>query len=476
MKWLDSVKLFEALRCPQNTVMAFVGAGGKTTALFKAARDLSTVQEHEVRSKVVLVTTTTHLGAWQTRLADHVIRINSQPDIRKLQKDLPIGVILLVGEETNNRLAGLSAKTLEIIHRIAEDQNIPLLIEADGSGSRPLKAPSRHEPAIPEFSKIVVVVAGLAGLGKPLTSKWVHRPEIFAELSGLKLGDKISIDALVNILRSKDGGLKNIPPEARKVVLLNQADTVDLQSQGKAISNQLKSDYHSIIITSLIKNQLISTPSTEKMPDLQSEIYSVVEQIAGIILAAGGSTRFGKPKQLLLWNGQPIIRHVVIAAMNAGLSPIVVVVGSSGQDVARRISDLPLRIVNNPNWKQGLSSSIRAGLTSLTETVGGVIFLQADQPQISHLLIKSLVELHQETLSAIIAPQINGQRGNPVLFDIKTFPDLFSLKEEMGGRVLFSNFPVRWVIWHDPNQLFDIDTPEDYQKFLKIFQNSEEKG
>jgi molybdenum cofactor cytidylyltransferase len=162
--------------------------------------------------------------------------------------------------------------------------------------------------------------------------------------------------------------------------------------------------------------------------------------------------------------------------MKAGLSPIVVVVGSAGQAVDKVISDLPVRIVSNPDWMTGLSSSIRAGILALPGEVSGAIFLPADQPQISHILIKSLVETHQATLSPIVAPQIDGQRGNPVMFDLRTFPDLLSLKKDMGGRTLFSHIPVRWVIWHDSNQLFDIDTPEDYQKFREMFPDDKEKA
>ena len=475
MKWLDPVQFVEALRYTQNEVMAFVGAGGKTTALFKAARELTTNQEREKSHKTVMVTTTTHLGVWQAELADQVICINSKFDISKLEKDLPIGVTLLVGGETNNRLYRLSAKLLEYVRSIAEIHNIPLLIEADGSASRPIKAPAKHEPAIPEFSKKVVVVAGLRGLGKPLSSEWVHRPDIYAELSGLNVGDAITVEAMINVLRNKAGGLKNLPPMARKVLLLNQADTVDLQTDGRAISDQLKFDYHSTIIASLIKAESVNTRGIYKIQDHHGEINAVIEQIAGIILAAGGSSRFGEPKQLLLWKGQPIIRHVVIAAMKAELDPIVVVVGSSDQDVEKVISDLPVRIVKNPDWMTGLSSSIRSSVTTLPKEVGGVIFLQADQPQISQVHIKSLVETHQESLSPIVAPEINGQQGNPVMFDSRTFPDLLSLKGDTGGRVLFSHYQVRRVIWNDPNLLMDIDTPEDYKKFLEIFHNGLEK-
>ncbi len=116
-----------------------------------------------------------------------------------------------------------------------------------------------------------------------------------------------------------------------------------------------------------------------------------------------------------------------------------------------------------------MSSSIRAGIVDLPLELGGVVFLHADQPQVSHLLIKKLVETHQLTLGPIVAPQIDGQRGNPVLFDVKTFPALLSLKEDMGGKLLFSQFPVEWITWHDRDQLLDIDTPDEYQKFLEIF-------
>ena len=468
------MQLIEAVRITQNTFMAFVGAGGKTTAMFKAARELSTGQDRNISRKTVFVSTTTHLGAWQAGIADQAICVNSLPEISKLEKNLPTGVTLLIGEETNNRLSGLSADILEKVRRIAEERNVPLLVEADGAQSCPLKAPGEHEPAIPEFSKHVVVVAGLSGIGKQLSREWVHRPEIFAELSGMNLGDEITIEAMVKVLRNNEGGLKNIPITAHRVLLLNQADTVSLQAQARSISDQLLNDYPLSIISSLGKPKTVGTQNTDKTAESQVEIFAVVENIAGIILAAGGSSRFGEPKQLLLWKGQPLIRHVVLTAMKAGLSPIVVVVGSSGQELEKVILDLPVRIVNNTEWMTGVSSSIRTGVTAVPKDVGGALFLQSDQPQVSQMLIKKIVESHRVTLAPITAPQINGQRGNPVLFDINTFTDLLSLNGDMGGRTLFSHFAVQWVIWHDINQLMDIDTPADYQKFLEMFMDSEE--
>ncbi len=97
---------------------------------------------------------------------------------------------------------------------------------------------------------------------------------------------------------------------------------------------------------------------------------------------------------------------------------------------------------------------------------GGAIFLLADQPQTPPTLIRSLVEMHARTLAPIIAPLVNGQRGNPVLFDRATFSDLLSLTGDVGGRSLFSRYPVEWLPWHDEGVLLDVDTEEDYSRLV----------
>jgi molybdenum cofactor cytidylyltransferase len=459
------MQLIDALRYKRGSSLALVGAGGKTTALFLIAREILETSVEQT----VFVTTTTHFGAWQSDLADHFIFIDSLSDIKKLEKQNPDGIVLITGEEKNDRLKGLTYRQIDSLHQLTKKRNISLLIEADGSHLHSLKAPAREEPVIPEFVQNVIVVAGLQGLRKPLTANWVHRPEIFAELSGLHLGDEITADSILNVLLHKQGGLKDIPSCARRVSLLNQADTTELQSQAKTIAEQLVPSYHASIITSLlIENQRISSPVDQKQ-QLKTDIYAVVEPIGAIILAAGGSSRFGQPKQLLSWNGQPLIRHIAKIALRVGLMPVVVVVGAAASEVISAIKDLPLRIVNNPEWITGLSSSIKMGIQSLPKEIGGAVFLQADQPQIPDSLIRGLVEVHQTSLNPIIAPLVDGQRGNPVLFDKRTFIDLISLEGDMGGKVLFTHFPVQWLNWHDANLLIDIDTPEDYEKLLAIY-------
>ena len=342
--------------------------------------------------------------------------------------------------------------------------SFPLLIEADGSRQKPLKAPNGYEPPIPDFVENVILVAGLNGLGKPLDENFIHRPEIFGRLSGLKSGETVTASALLHVLTHPKGGLKNIPENARRVVLLNQADSSTLQSQAKTIAKELTLDFQAVIITSLQEKQ----------------IHAVHEPIAGVILAAGKAQRFGKPKQLLDWRGEPFVRAVAKTALESGLSPVIVVTGAYADQVKAAVQDLPVEVVHNAEWQSGQASSIIAGLSphpipppnsmNWGEEVGGAIFLLADQPQVTPTIIQALVEKHASTLDPIVAPMVLDQRANPVLFDRVTFSDLMKLEGDIGGRGIFSKHKVTYLPWHDDAMLLDVDTPEHYQRLKDLLE------
>jgi molybdenum cofactor cytidylyltransferase len=190
------------------------------------------------------------------------------------------------------------------------------------------------------------------------------------------------------------------------------------------------------------------------------------ESVAGIILAAGASQRMGQPKPLLLWRGKPFICHVARTALDAGLAPVVIVIGAHADEVRSALADLPVEIVYNPNWAEGQSTSVRTGLQALPPETTAAIFLLADQPRIPVELVRALMARHAQTQPPIVAPMIEGKRGNPVLFDYSVFPDLMSLQGDAGGRLIFSRYPAAYVPWHDPNLLLDVDTLEDYERLL----------
>ena len=422
-----------------NNRIAFVGAGGKTAAIFQLARELT---------PPVLVTSTTHFGAWQIPLADQHIVAEEPNDI----EDFPDGITLLTSPAEGDRTSPLPPLVLKDAEKLARKKNIPLLIECDGSRGLPLKAPAEHEPPIPDFVDTVIVVAGLSGLGQPLDESHVHRPHLFSTLSGLAPREPVTPAGVVRALLHPEGGLKNIPANARRICLLNQADTTELQAVAQGMAEDLLEIYDAVVIASL----------------KDKTIHVAHEHVAGIILAAGESTRFGKPKQLLDWRGEPFVRAVAKKALAAGLSPVVVVTGANAEAVEAAVNDLNVSIVRNEDWRDGQSSSIVKGVESLPQNIGAGIFLLADQPQVSVEVLRALTECHRREMPAIAAPLIREERrGNPVLFDRVAFPDLLSLQGDVGGRAVFHKHKVEFLPWHEDALLLDVDTPEDYQRLIE---------
>ncbi len=413
--------------------------------MFHLARELQTTTDLPV-----IVTATTHLGAWQTSLADQHITANLASDLESCWFQ---GVTLITGPVGDNgRASGVDNEVLSRLKSEAQNLGTPLLIEADGARQKSLKAPDAHEPAIPGFVEMVVVVASLAVLNKPLTEEYVHRPEIFSRLSGLKIGEPVTSDAVVQVLTHPNGGLKNIPLQARRVSLLTQADTSELQSIGGTMSDAMLKEFDATIIVS------------SNYSNIQT-----FERTAGIILAAGASTRFGRPKQLLDWRGEPFIRTIAKTAIESGLSPVVIVTGAYADQVEAAIQDLPVQIARNEEWQSGQASSIRDGVQSLPSKTGAATFLLADQPQIKSDVIRALVAHHSTELFPIVAPMVlMERRANPVLFDRDTFPNLMALEGDVGGRAIFSKHRVEYLPWHDDSLLFDVDKPEDYPRMKEL--------
>ena len=431
------MNLRRAFRLTPPLRIALVGAGGKTTALFQLARAVE---------PPVLVTASTHLGLWQAELADRHCIVTRAADVDGFAGQIE-GVTLFTGPEgKDERLGGLDTETLNAVADLADRLGFSVLVEADGSRRKPLKAPAEHEPVVPEWVNIVIVCAGLSGLNRPLDEGTVHRPERFAELSGLGLGEIVTGAALETVLLSERGGLKGIPAGARKVALLNQADTAEIAAQATQMADSLLAGFDAVVIAALE----------------QQKIHRVVEPCAGILLAAGGSTRYGQPKMLLPWRGKPLIRHAAEAALAGGLSPVIVVTGAVDNPLREALAGLAVEFAPNPLWQEGQSTSLRAGIHALSNRIGSAVFLLADQPFVTPELVRTLRDRHAETLAPVIAPRVGDRRGNPVLFDRDTFADLLALRGDTGGRAIFQKTRMTYLDWPDANLLLDVDTPEDY--------------
>ena len=456
--------LYTALGFEKNPIeipadIAFVGSGGKTTAMFQLARQLLDRQ-----FDCVFITTTTHIAESEKFLADRIVVVSSSEELNLAELGNLHGLILITGPVTSShRFSSLGRNQLNKLWKTAQKEKIPLLIEADGSRRRPLKAPADFEPVIPDFVSMVIVVAGLSGLGQIIHSDIIHRPDIFAELCGQTLGDRVIPNHILRVLTHPMGGLKGIPEKAKRILIMNQIDKLAVLDQACFIAHGAIHFYDKVILA-----QLGIDPEG---------IWADYEPTAGIILAAGSASRYGKTKQLEVWRGRSALEHIIQTALAGGLAPVRIILGYDHEVIRNRIeimAEFPhktLEIIENLSWSLGQSTSVRAGVSKLPMNVGGAVFLLADQPMIPVEIIKVLQDVRAHNRSWVTAPKYQGQRVNPALFGRELFSALMNLTGDIGGRSLLKepiHFPVSWVPWDDPWLKLDFDTYDDYIKMIEM--------
>ena len=212
--------LADALGAKRDEVVAFVGGGGKSTAMFRLAREA--VQ----RGGRAITTTTTKIFAAQIGLAPAHVAAAEATRARVEAALSRHGTVLVIGatDPSTGKADGVS---LEVFHDLrAWFPDACIVNEADGSRMRPFKAPAAHEPVIPPETTLVVPVVGADILGKPLDGDHVHRPELVSALSGTPLGDSITPDTVARVLTHPDGGLKGVPNGARVAVIINKVEAM----------------------------------------------------------------------------------------------------------------------------------------------------------------------------------------------------------------------------------------------------------
>lgn len=194
------------------------------------------------------------------------------------------------------------------------------------------------------------------------------------------------------------------------------------------------------------------------------------EQIAGIILAAGGSTRFGDIKQLADWNGKTLINQVIDLAITSQLDPIIVVLGSDYDSIYENIL-LKNKVVicENEEWSLGQSTSLKKGIDTLGRTDIPFIFLLCDQPQITSEIVNGIKDRYIQNNNDIVVMSVNGKLIPPILFNPKCIPGIRELSGDRGGRFLIENYNYDVVLQKDNNLLLDIDTKEDYTKIKDLY-------
>jgi molybdenum cofactor cytidylyltransferase len=443
----NGISLARALRVERGAVVSFVGAGGKTTSMFRLATELSAAGLR------IVSTTTTHISKEQVHFAPAAITLD-EVDLLESRLD-QYGQCLVIGPpDGKGRVFGASSELIDVLHARADVDVV--LVEADGSRSLPFKAPGQHEPVVPKATTILAPVAGMNSLGQPLDEAHVHRSEIVAALAQQSLGSPITAQTLARVLSHPEGGAKYCPVRARLVPILNKTDTdAAMLPAGQAAR-------------AMLANAAVDTVVLSSMQQ-DSPVREAWSHTAGIVFAAGQAIRYGAAKQALPWNGETLAAHTARIALDAGLDPVIVVLGYQAESVEKSLAGLPVHPVFNSDYEAGQSTSLRKGLEALPARTGAAVFLLADQPLITADILRTIVQAHRQSFAPACVPVFEGLRGNPVLFDKALFRELKEMRGDTGGRELLDKYASAVVaVPSDYAVLLDIDTPEENER-----QNSE---
>jgi molybdenum cofactor cytidylyltransferase len=190
--------------------------------------------------------------------------------------------------------------------------------------------------------------------------------------------------------------------------------------------------------------------------------------IYGVILAAGSSSRLGRPKQLLPLGDRPVLAHTLANALAAPLDGVIVVLGHAAGTIQSQIDLAPARVVLNDRYAEGQSTSLRAGVAALPPDTAAALFILGDQPLIGPTIHDALIAAYRDTAAPIVQPSYDGQRGNPVLIARSLFPELLGVTGDQGARnVLRAHAAaIHTVPIPGTTPTDDLDTEDDYQRLL----------
>lgn len=194
-----------------------------------------------------------------------------------------------------------------------------------------------------------------------------------------------------------------------------------------------------------------------------------------VLLAAGGSSRMGQPKQLLPCGGTTLLRRACETAVATPYRPIVVVLGRDAPACIAACEGLPVNFVTNADWERGMASSIAAGvdeLERLSPDIAGALFFLVDQPDLTTSWLETLVARWHPSVWPIVATAYGADRGVPAVFDRQFFPSLKALPANEGARSLLREETRRTFSANPFHPLRDIDTPADYRDFVEEIEHT----
>ncbi len=442
-------------------LVAFVGGGGKTSLIFALAAALP---------GRVVITTTTRIFAAQMRLAPAVIYADDLAPLGPLLARH--GRCLVVGHVDGDKARGVDP---DLPARLLARPDVDfVLVEADGARLRPVKAPADHEPVIPPETTLVVPVAGLDALEKPL-DEVAHRPErARALLAETPTGASLAADGaltpagLARLLAHAQGGLKGVPAGARAVVWLNKVEGAGRLEQGRAAAR--------LMLRQPRVSRVVLGAAARAAP-----VREVARRVTAVVLAAGESRRMGTNKLLLPWGETTVLGRTLANVGAAAVHDLLLVTGHERERVeamagrawdaarAKESGSVPseqLPMFFNHDYANGMLTSVQAAVRALPANADAILVMLGDQPMVTTDTIDRLLRAYAATPAGLVAPYHGGRRGNPVIIDRRYFDELLALPADAAPRVLLARHTddLLAVEVEDEAVLLDLDRPEEYER------------
>ncbi|MGZ3598416.1 MAG: nucleotidyltransferase family protein [Ktedonobacterales bacterium] len=191
-------------------------------------------------------------------------------------------------------------------------------------------------------------------------------------------------------------------------------------------------------------------------------------RVVAVVLAAGRSSRMGEHKLLLPLGGRPLVTYAVDAACRSSADAVIVVVGHNASDVTAALAGMRCRTIVNESYADGMATSLRAGIASLSSNVAGALIILADQPLVTSTMVNLILAAAIREPQAIHAASYNGKRGNPVYFPRRLFGELLKVSGDEGGRSVIARHSgvVRLVALPCKDAALDVDTPGEYERLV----------
>ena len=445
------MKLHQALDISRGDVVAFIGAGGKTSALINLGHELTGLGWR------VVATTTSTISADELELMPWALTPGEGRGMLSLALD-EAGMVFLYDRIHGGQVSGPPPEYVtQLLDSVDSDV---LLIEADDAAGLPLKAPCAHEPVIPSETTLVVPMASVSVLGQALDEDHVYNPRAMMERYGFNEGQRVKSPWVAQVLRDPCLGLARVPPGARVAALLNQ---VQARGIGRARAR-------------LIARLMLRSPRVERVAigsvRGSDPVHEVQRPVGAIVLAAGMSSRMGRPKQLLPWTDDvTILEHIIMQLLLARVNHITVVTGHCAAETGRLAQKYDVNVVHNPAHATGeMLSSLQAGLASLPPQIGGALVLLGDQPRITPRIINQVLMGWAEGRGRIVAPVHQGRRGHPILFERRFWQEILELPVGAAPREVLRRQRDELALVEVTNDciLSDVDTPADYQRERRL--------